>query len=490
MNVASTIKPAATLPNRMVIGGRLVEARSGKTFNVENPATGEVIATVPDAHAADIDLAVRAARESFDQGAWWKLRYSDRAEILWRLADILQANAEELAHIETLDNGMKLADATAFVRGGIGSIRTFAGICGKLHGRTAEVSGPGMEFHAFSLREPVGVAALITPWNGPFTMACTKSAMALAAGCSVVLKPAEQTPLTALKLGEYALEAGIPAGVFNVVTGFGETAGAPLCAHPEVDKISFTGSTVVGKQIMKVAADRMKRVSFELGGKSPVFIFEDADLEQTIPAAAMGIFRNSGQVCFAGSRLYVHDKSYDRVVSGISEIAGKIRLGDGMDPATDLGPLISGKQQERVLGYVESGREAGAEVVTGGARLDGPGYFVKPTVVAGVNAEMQLVREEIFGPVLTVQPFKEIDDVAAIGNATRYGLGAGIYTRDLSRAHRLAKALRAGNVWVNNYGFLDRMLPFGGYKESGLGREGGYEGLGAFMEDKTVYMKL
>lgn len=494
MNVVVSDKTAAQAfvdrSKGMFIGGSFVDAVSGERLDVFNPASGAVITTVPAGDKADVDLAVAAARQSFESGVWRNKKYSDRAAILWRWADLMIANTEELAHIETLDNGMPLASAMNAVKVAANTVRYYAGMVSKIYGQTSEISGDGLEYHAYSLSEPVGVAALITPWNGPLATACTKSGSALAAGCSVILKPSENSPLTALRIAELAKDAGIPDGVFNVVTGFGAAAGAALSAHPDVDKISFTGSTAVGRSLVRNAADNMKRLSLELGGKSPVFIFDDADLDEAVPAAAMGIFRNSGQVCFAGSRLYVQDRIYDEVVGRLADFARKIKLGDGFEPGTQLGPLISHQQRERVMGYVDSGVSEGAEVVTGGSVIDRPGYFMQPTIFAKTDPGMKIVREEIFGPVLVAERFSSFNDVTRLGNATPYGLGAGLYTRDVSKSHRAAKLIRAGNVWVNCYGFTDKTLPFGGFKESGWGREGGYEGIEAFLEKKAVYVKL
>lgn len=478
------------LHRKMLIDGQLVDAVSDAVLDVENPATGEIIGSVPAGDIVDVDRAVAAARRTFDAGVWRSMKYTRRAEILWRWAELVLAHTDELAELETLDNGMPLANAAGNVRYSANTIRYFAGICSKIYGRTVDISGDGAEFHTYSSPEPIGVSALIGSWNAPFAIACTKSATALAAGCSIVLKPAEQTPLSSLRLAELALEAGVPPGVFNVVTGLGQVTGAALSEHAHVDHISFTGSTAVGRQLIHAAAGNLKRLSLELGGKSPVFIFDDADIEAAIPIAAMGIFNNSGQICFAGSRLYVQDKMFDRVVAGIAEFAENIRLGDGMDPGSQLGPLVSSVHRARVMDYVASGKEDGAELVTGGRPLDRPGYFLQPAVFANTTAPMKIVREEIFGPVLSAARFSDIEQVAALGNATPYGLGAGIYTRDIGKAHRLAKQLRAGNVWINCYGFTDKAMPFGGFKQSGWGREGGFEGLDAFLEHKTVYARL
>jgi phenylacetaldehyde dehydrogenase len=362
-------------------------------------------------------------------------------------------------------------------------------MCTKLSGTTTQM-GADMEFHAYSVREPLGVAALITPWNGPLLSACSKIAPALAAGCSVVLKPAELTSLSALRLGELAQQAGVPAGVLNIVTGSGSKVGSALVEHPDVDKVSFTGSTGVGKGIIAAAAGNMKRVTLELGGKSPVFVFNDADLDLAIPAAAMAIFNNSGQICYAGSRLYVQRQVHDQVVEGIARFAKGLKLGSGLDSRNDLGPLVSRQQQHSVLSYVESALAEGAQLVAGGQAHGDRGFFVEPTVLAGTTAQMRVVNEEIFGPVLAVSAFDDHDEVEALGNASHYGLGAGIFTRDISVAHRTARLLDAGNVWINCYGRTDASLPFGGFKQSGWGREKSMEGIDAYLESKSVYAKL
>jgi acyl-CoA reductase-like NAD-dependent aldehyde dehydrogenase len=484
------IRFKTSLPSKLFIDGQLCDAASGRTFEVEDPATGETIAHMALGDREDIDRAIAAARRTFDAGTWWKKKYTERQEILWRWGDLIQRDLESFAELEVRDNGMPLALAKGMVASGLASIRFNAGAISKIYGHTAEISGAGLDLHAYTIKEPVGVAGLITPWNGPFASAATKVSSALAAGCSVVLKPAENTPLSAVRMAELALEAGIPAGVFNVVPGYGQTAGQALVEHRMVDVIHFTGSTDVGKHLVRTVADDLKRLHLELGGKSPVFIFDDADVDEAIPAAAMGIFRNSGQVCFAGSRLYVQDKVFDRVVAGISAFADGLKVGNGFAADTQLGPLVSGKQRERVLGYIESGRSEGARVTAGGQAVEGAGYFMHPTVFTDTSADMQIMREEIFGPVIGISRFAGMEDIAGLGNATPYGLGAGIYTRDLSTAHKAAKAIKAGNVWINAYGFTDKALPFGGYKQSGWGREGGFEGVEAFLEQKTVYAKL
>ena len=477
-------------PLGMLIDGKFGPAVSGKTLPVENPATRQVFAQMPAGSVEDVELAVQSARRSFVKGSWRKNSAVQREKILWKLADLLEQNLDELVELEVIDNGMPIGMVTRAIERAIDGVRYYAGMCTKLHGVTTDISGQRADFHAYSLVEPVGVVALIVPWNSPLSAACNKIAPALAAGCSCILKPAEQTPVTALRLGQLALEAGIPPGVLNVVTGEGSSAGAALANHPDVDKVSFTGSTEVGKALVRASAGNLKRLTLELGGKSPVFVFDDADMDIAIPRAAAAIFSNSGQICYAGSRLFIQKNSFDKVVAGIAAIAAKMKVGDGFDPKTELGPLISAHQLKGVMSYIDSGIADGAELVTGGKAVSRSGYFVEPTVFANTRPELRMVREEIFGPVLSAMPFNDLKDLAASANATRYGLGAGIFTRDVSTAHRAAKLIQAGNVWVNFYGGADKSLPFGGYKESGWGREGGMEGVEAFMEKKAVYIRL
>jgi phenylacetaldehyde dehydrogenase len=483
-NVSSYVAKARP----MLIGGKWVQAASGKTFPTYNPATGEVLAHVAEGDKEDINRAVVAARAAFLKGSpWKKLTPSERGRMMWKLADLMEKRAEEFAQLESLDQGKPVTIArVADVPISIDQIRYFAGWATKIEGSTIPISAQGGQFFAYTLREPIGVVGQIIPWNFPLVMATLKLGPALATGCTVVLKPAEQTPLTALLLGELIEEAGFPAGVVNIVTGFGETAGAALAAHSDVDKVAFTGSTEVGKLIVHAATGNLKKVSLELGGKSPNIVFQDADIDRAIPGAANAIFFNQGQVCAAGSRLYVEDKQFDRVVDGVSQLASKIRIGPGMDPTTQMGPLVSEEQLNRVCGYLESGFSEGAKATTGGSREGDKGYFVKPTVLVNTNEKMKVVREEIFGPVVTVMPFSDVDDLVAKANNSEFGLAAAVWTRDIGKAHRIASEIRAGTVWINCYGVLDSAMPFGGYKQSGWGREMGRQMLDLYTETKSV----
>jgi len=475
-------------PRKLLIDGRWVAASSGKTFDSIDPATGEVLARVAEGDKADIDAAVKAARRAFESGPWAKMSASERGRIIWRIADLLEQHTEEFAELETLDNGKPISvSRVADVPLAVDLFRYMAGWSTKIEGSTIPISGP---FFAYTRREPIGVVGQIIPWNFPLLMAAWKLGPALATGCTVVLKPAEQTPLSALRLGELALEAGLPPGVLNIVTGFGETAGAALAAHPDVDKIAFTGSTEVGKLIVQAAAGNLKKVTLELGGKSPNIVFDDADVNKATAGAANAIFFNHGQCCCAGSRLFIEDKIFDKVVAGVSESAKKIRVGPGMNPDTQMGPLVSDEQFRRVCGYMEAGLNEGAKAVVGGKKVGNRGYFVEPTVLVNTNPKMKVVQEEIFGPVVTAMPFKSIDEIAAEANNTTYGLAAGIWTKDIAKAHSLANKLRAGTVWINCYNVFDAAMPFGGYKQSGWGREMGKEALELYTETKAVCVKI
>jgi phenylacetaldehyde dehydrogenase len=478
----------------MLIGGEWVPAATGQTFETLDPATGEVLATIARGSSEDIDRAVKTARAAFEDGPWRKMSPADRGRAIHRLGDLILEHGDELATLETLDNGKPLVIAKAAdVPLAADLFHYMSGWANKNGGHTLQISVPympGAEWHAYTLHEPVGVVGQIIPWNFPLLMAAWKLGPALACGCTVVLKPAEQTPLSALRLGELVLEAGIPPGVVNVVTGFGEETGAPLAAHPDVDKVAFTGSTEVGKLILAAAAGNLKKVSLELGGKSPNVVYADADLETAIPGAANAIFFNHGQCCAAGSRLFVEQSIYDDVVSGVADHAKSINVGPGLDPQTQMGPLVSQEQLDRVCGFLEAGETEGAETVVGGKRKGDRGYFVEPTVLAGTNPQMKVEAEEIFGPVVTVRPFKDPSELMGDANNTNYGLAAGVWTNDLSKAHRTAKQIKAGTVWINCYNIFDAALPFGGYKESGWGREMGAEALELYTEVKSVVTQL
>jgi phenylacetaldehyde dehydrogenase len=493
MTADRKVEDFTATPRQLFINGQWVPAASGKTFETPDPATGQTLAHVAEGDAEDINRAVNAARTAFDDGPWGRLTPSDRGRIIWKIGDLILEHAEELAQLESLDNGKPYAVALgADVPLAADLFHYMAGWATKIEGNSINISVPympGANFHSYTLREPVGVVGQIIPWNFPLLMAAWKLGPALTTGNTVVLKPAEQTPLTALRLAELIAEAGVPDGVVNVVTGFGETAGAALAAHALVDKVAFTGSTEVGRLIVHAAAGNLKKVSLELGGKSPNIVFDDAS-PAAVEGAANAIFFNHGQCCVAGSRLYVQENRFDEVVEGVSEIAKSIKLGPGMNPDTQMGPLVSDEQLRRVTGYLDSGREQGATAVTGGARWGEAGYFVEPTVLINTSPDMKVVREEIFGPVVVAAPFQSIDDIAAAANDSDYGLGAGIWTQDISKAHALAKKLRAGTVWINCYNVFDASLPFGGYKQSGWGREMGHEVLEAYTEVKAVTTQL
>jgi len=488
-----SVEEFTATPRQLFIDGTWTEAASGKTFETPDPATGRPLAHVAEGDAEDIDRAVRAARRAFDSGPWGRITPSERGRIIWRIGDLILSHADELAQLESLDNGKPYAVARAAdVPLAADLFHYMAGWATKIEGNTINISVPympGANFHSYTLREPVGVVGQIIPWNFPLLMAAWKLGPALTTGNTVVLKPAEQTPLTAVRLAGLIAEAGVPDGVVNVVTGFGETAGAALAAHNLVDKVAFTGSTEVGKLIVAAAAGNLKKVTLELGGKSPNIVFDDASGE-AVTGAANAIFFNHGQCCVAGSRLFVQQDRFDEVVEGVAEIAKSIRLGPGMDPGTQMGPLVSDEQLRRVTGYLDSGKADGATAITGGGRHGDQGYFVEPTVLTGVRPDMKVVREEIFGPVVVAAPFSNLEDIAAAANDSDYGLGAGIWTQDISKAHALAKKLRAGTVWINCYNVFDAALPFGGYKQSGWGREMGHEALEAYTEVKAVTTQL
>lgn len=489
---SSVVKFLSSAPKKMLINGQFVTSKSGKTFDTINPATGETIVKVYEADKEDIELAVKAARAAFE-GPWKKVTPYQRQQLLLKVADLIEKNAEEFAQLETLDNGKPINESKHVdVPVTVEHFRYYAGWATKIHGETLPVSCGN--YFTYTLREPVGVVGQIIPWNFPLLMAAWKIAAAIAAGNCVVLKPAEQTPLTALRLGEILMEAGFPAGVVNICPGFGETAGAALSSHMDVDKVAFTGEYTTGRKIIQASTGNLKRVSLELGGKSPNIIFTDGDIDAALKGCMGSVFFNQGQVCCAGTRLFVENKIYDDFVNKLSDKVKKIKLGHGLSTDTQMGPLVSEEQLKRVTGYLDIGKKEGAKPLCGGERAnDGDlskGYFVQPTVFANVNNKMRVAQEEIFGPVVSAIPFKDVNDAVFQGNETTYGLAAGVWTNDLKKAHSVARSLKAGTVWVNCYNVFDPCTPFGGYKQSGYGREGGSHALELYTQVKSVFVNL
>lgn len=476
--------------HQLLIDGKWTEPAGGETLAVINPADGNMIAHFAAGSRQDVDVAVKAARRAFEQGPWATMSLDARARLLWRIADLIEARAEEFAVLETLDNGKPITRSRAAdVPGASAVLRYWSGWCTKIAGETRALDLPG-EYVTMTMREPIGVVGLIIPWNFPLLSAVSKLGPALAAGCTAILKPAEQTSLTALLLGDVILDADVPPGVVNIVTGIGAEVGAALAEHDDVNKISFTGSTAVGKSLIGAARGNLKRLTLELGGKSPTIILPDADLDQAIPGAANAIFRNTGQVCAAGSRLFVARELFEEVVGGIAKLAAGYKLGPGLDPATTMGPVVSDKQQDRVMEYIRIASAEGADVVTGGKTVGNQGYFVEPTIIRNVKPDMRVVQEEIFGPVLVAAPVDDLDDLADLANDTIYGLSASIWTQNVSSAYKLARKIKAGNITINTGNLTGPNTPFGGYKQSGWGRENGINGIESFTELKTVIAAL
>lgn len=478
-----------SLQTKILINNEWVGALSGKTFPVVNPATEEVIAFVAEADKADADFAVAAARKAFESGPWPRFSARERGRVLYRIAALLETHRTELAELETLNNGKPISETlNVDLPLAIDTFHYYAGLADKIQGETIPVNG---NFFNYTLREPTGVVAQIIPWNFPLLMAAWKLGPALAMGCTVILKPAEQTPLTALRLGELMLEAGLPPGVVNIVPGFGPTAGAALATHRDVDKVAFTGSTEVGKRIMKMAAEsNLKRVSLELGGKAPNIVFDDADIDAAVKGAMRGIFFNQGEVCCAGSRLFLQDKIHDEFLEKLKIHSEKLIVGDPLDPRTQMGAQVSKEQFDKILGFIDSGKKEGATLVTGGAPASTKGYFLKPTVFDSQNDDLTICREEIFGPVVAATTFSSLEEIIPRANNTRYGLSAGVWTRDVGKVHRLSRAIKAGTIWVNCYNCFDAASPFGGYKESGFGRELGLHAIELYSQVKSVWVAL
>jgi aldehyde dehydrogenase (NAD+) len=491
--MATVMTPSASSAGisatKLLINNRWTDSISGKTFATINPSTGEEICQIAEAEAADVDKAVRAARAAFDKGPWRKTMASERGRMLYRLSELIEKNADDLARLEALDNGKPFAVAKAVdVAATAACFRYFAGWADKVHGKTIPIDG---DYFCYTRHEPVGVVAQIIPWNFPMLMLAWKLAPALATGNTVVMKPAEQTPLSALRIAQLVVDAGFPEGVVNMLPGYGPTAGAALASHMDVDKVAFTGSTEVGHLIMEAAAkSNLKRVTLELGGKSPNIVFADTDLEEAVEGAHFGLFFNHGQCCCAGSRVFVEEKIYDKFVEQSGARARRRTVGDPFDAKTEQGPQVDQAQFDKVMGYIESGQKEGATLVCGGKRVGDRGYFIEPTVFSDVKDNMKIAEEEIFGPVMSIIPFKSIDEVIDRANRTNYGLAAAVWSRDIGKAHAVANGVRAGTVWVNCYNVLDTRAPFGGFKQSGIGRELGEYGLQQYTEIKTVTIKL